>query len=70
MASSTNRNLKAKFERSKKQVREFITQEMTKSCYIMPKATVPSYDDAMVRRVPAGLTSRGKGMARVFRAHF
>jgi hypothetical protein len=70
MASSTNRSLKVKFERSRVQAREFVRQEMTKSCYIVPKAIVPDYDYEMIRLVPEGLTSRGKGMSNVFRQHF
>lgn len=70
MASSTNRSLKVKFQRSRVQAREAINQEMTKACYRTPKVATPLYDDAMVRRVPFGFTSQGKPTANRFRVHF
>lgn len=59
MGSSTNRNLQAKYERSRRQVRELVHAENTKAPYLQSKPEVPAYDLSMVRRiVPAAKKAR------------
>ena len=69
MASATNRNLQAKYLKAKQQIRELAHAEYTKAPYLV-KHDFPSCEGVMVRRIAEGVTSKGRGMARVFRQHF
>lgn len=70
MGTSTNRNLQAKFEKSKRQVRELAWLEYSKAPYLAKHDTIEIPEGVKVRRIAQGVTSTGRGMSRLFREHF
>lgn len=70
MGSKTNRNLQAKFEKSKRQTRELAWLEFSKSPYLAKHDTPVSCEGVRVQRIPTGMTTTGRGMTRLFRQHF